>query len=125
MDEAIAEYREAIRLQPDFVHAHCNLGALLCDIKHDADAAAAAFRAAIRLDPDDAPAHYNLGNALRAKGHVDDAIAEYREAIRLDPAFAGAHTNLGSPCWRRGSSMGRSPRTARRSGSIPSSWRPA
>ncbi len=95
VDEAIAEFREAIRLQPDSVPAYCALGALLCDVKHDADAAADAFREAIRLDPDHAHAHYNLGNVLTSKGRIDDAIAAYREAIRLEPAFARAHTDLG------------------------------
>ena len=31
LDEAIAEFREAIRLQPDDAEAHINLGILLCD----------------------------------------------------------------------------------------------
>ena len=102
VDDAIAEYREAIRLQPDSVHACCNLGALLCDVKHDAPAAAEAFRQAIRLDPDHAPAHYNLGNALKAQGLADEAIAEYREAIRLEPGFARVRNNLGLALERRG-----------------------
>jgi tetratricopeptide (TPR) repeat protein len=29
LDEAVAEYREAIRLKPDYALAHCNLGAVL------------------------------------------------------------------------------------------------
>ena len=49
---AEAEYREAIRLKPDYADAYLNLGALLCDQKHDYEGAIAAFREAIRLQPD-------------------------------------------------------------------------
>jgi tetratricopeptide (TPR) repeat protein len=93
--EAIAEYREAIRLKPDDAVAHTRLGAILCDVKHDYSGAEAAFREAIRLEPDDAWAHFCLGNALLAQGKQPEAIVAYREAIRLKPDDAGAHANLG------------------------------
>jgi Tfp pilus assembly protein PilF len=83
VDEAIAEYREAIRLKPDDDDAHSNLGGILCDVRHDYAGAEAEFRAAIQLRPDYAVVHANLGKALRAQGKVDQAIAEYREAVRL------------------------------------------
>src|SRR5262249_10475444 len=63
-DGAIAEYREAIRLEPKFAKAHSFLGAILCDVKRDCDGAITAFREAIRLNPELASAHLNLGNAL-------------------------------------------------------------
>jgi tetratricopeptide (TPR) repeat protein len=94
LDEAISEYREVIRLKPDDPFAHNNLGATLCDGKHDYDGAIAEFRAAIRLRPDHAAAHHGLGNALKAQGKLDEAIAEYHEAIRLKPDNARAHDSL-------------------------------
>jgi serine/threonine-protein kinase len=63
VDEAIAEHREAIRLGHDL--GHLNLGAILCDKKHDYKGAEAEFRELLRVKPDDADAHYDLGNALR------------------------------------------------------------
>ena len=115
VDEAIAEYREAIRLQPDSVHAWSSLGVLLCEVKHDATAAAEAFRQAIQLDPENGPAHYNLANALQAEGQADEAIAEYREAIRLDPGDARCAQTWASRWFRERNSTARSPNTARRS----------
>ena len=50
-DEAIAEYREAIRLKPDFAEAHNNLGNAL-QAKGKLDEAIAEYREAIRLKPD-------------------------------------------------------------------------
>src|SRR5262249_51763317 len=81
LDAAIAEYREAIRLDSD----HHNLDN-------------------VRLY-NHGEVHLRLGNVLKAKGKLDDAIAEYRMAIKLvrialkpelkwDRAVE-AHTNLG------------------------------
>jgi Flp pilus assembly protein TadD len=99
--EAIAAYREAIRLQPDRTSAHSNLGLALLKQGKVAEATAE-FREAIRLRPDDAVAHSNLGNALRAEGKVAEAIAAYREAIRLQPDLAVAHSNLGEALHKQG-----------------------
>jgi serine/threonine protein kinase/Flp pilus assembly protein TadD len=101
-DEAIAEYREAIRLKKDYAAAYCSLGALLCDDKSDYDRAINAFREAIRLNNDLPEPHYNLGNALYEKGQSDEAIAEYREAIRLKKDHAQAHNNLGNRLKEKG-----------------------
>jgi Flp pilus assembly protein TadD len=95
LDEAVAELRQSIALDPKDAKAHSNLGTILCDNKHDLVGAIACFRQAIAFDPKNADAHYNLGNALRAKGQLDEAMAEYRQAIALDPKNADAHNNLG------------------------------
>jgi Flp pilus assembly protein TadD len=102
LDEAIAEYREAIRLNKDDANPHISLGALLCDQKRDYDGAIAEFREVIRLQKDDAVAHFNLGNALYHKGQLDEAIAEYREAIRIKKDYIEAHCNLGSALREKG-----------------------
>jgi tetratricopeptide (TPR) repeat protein len=94
LDEAIAEYREAIRLTKDNPEAHYNLGNAL-RTKGQLDEAIAEYREAIRLKKDYARAHNNLGNALYDKGRLDEAIAELREAIRLNKDFPEAHYNLG------------------------------
>jgi len=74
VDGAIAEYREAIRLEPDYAEAHNDLGYVLYG-KGDVDGAIAEYRAAIRLKPDLVLPHTNLGIALGRKGDVDGAIA--------------------------------------------------
>jgi serine/threonine-protein kinase len=94
LDEAIVEFREAIRLEPGDATAYVNLGALLCDGRHDYSAAESMFGKAIRLKPDDANAHQNLGASLANQSKLMEAIAEFREAIRLKPDDADAHTQL-------------------------------
>jgi tetratricopeptide (TPR) repeat protein len=94
LPEAIAAYREAIRLKKDFLWAHHNLGLALAT-NGQVEEAIKAYREAIRLNKDFAVAHDSLGNVLRVKGQVDEAIAAYREAIRLNKDNPGYHNNLG------------------------------
>ena len=93
-DEAIAGYREALRLDDGFAGTHDNLGTALA-AQGRSDEAIAQFREALRRDGTFAVAHYNLGIALAARGGLDEAIAHYREAIRLSGTFAAAHNDLG------------------------------
>ena len=68
-DEAIAEYREAIRFAPDYAMAQLNLGnALVSQGKFEE--AIAAYCEAIRLDPNNATSHNGLGNALGSVGRL-------------------------------------------------------
>jgi tetratricopeptide (TPR) repeat protein len=84
LDDAIAEHRKALRLQPDYAMAHYNLGNVLRK-KGDANGAIAEYRTAIRLQPDNAAAHYILGLALGSKGDFHEALEELRAAYLLDP----------------------------------------
>jgi tetratricopeptide (TPR) repeat protein len=79
LDEAIAEYRAAIRIKPDYAEAHLDLG-LVQGKQRKLEEAIAELRAAIRIKPDHAEAHFNLGIALANQGRRDEAIAELREA---------------------------------------------
>jgi predicted O-linked N-acetylglucosamine transferase (SPINDLY family) len=94
LGEAVAAYRQAIRLKPDLAEAHSNLGVALFD-QAKIEEAVAAYRQAIRIKPDYAEAHYNLGNALTDQYKLDEAVAAHRQAIRLKPDYAEAHCNLG------------------------------
>jgi Tfp pilus assembly protein PilF len=95
-EEAAAEYRAALRINPGFAWAQDNLGLALSDLPGHEDEAIAAYREALRLRPGLAEAHNNLGNALlRDPTRLLDAIAEYRAALELQPNLVAAHYNLG------------------------------
>ncbi len=94
VDGAIVEYREALRLKPDYPEAHATLAFALSG-KRDLDSAIGEYREALRLKPDFAVAHNNLGGVLGKKGDWDGALTEFREAIRLQPNYALAHRNVG------------------------------
>jgi serine/threonine-protein kinase len=82
LDEAIAEYRKAIRLQPDYAEAHFNLGNALRD-KGKLNEAIEHYRQAICLKNDYAEAHCNLGNALAKKGQFRQAVEALRRGHQL------------------------------------------
>jgi tetratricopeptide (TPR) repeat protein len=93
VDDAIAEFREAIRLKNDYANAHGNLGVTL-DQKGRLEETIDEYREAIRIDKDDPGFHLGLANALRKKGRLEESIAELREAIRLNTNYGEAHFNL-------------------------------
>ncbi|RXT41887.1 tetratricopeptide repeat protein [Bradyrhizobium betae] len=84
-DRAIADYSEAIRLDPQYAPAYNNRG-ITYRQKGDLDRDIADQNEAIRLNPKFASAYTNRGAAYNAKGASDRAIEDYTEAIRLDPA---------------------------------------
>jgi len=93
-DEAIANYRKALAINPDFAEAHNDLGIALQE-QGKLDEAVASYRMAISLKTDFAWAHNNLGNALQDQGKIDEATASYQRALSLQPDYAEAHNNLG------------------------------
>ena len=102
MDEAAAQYREALRLKPDYAQAHYNLAGALVARPGRLDEAIAHYEEALRLEPGLTEAHYNLGCALEGiPGRLDEAIAHYEEALRQNPGYAEAHYNLGCVLQRR------------------------
>src|SRR6478672_7259163 len=82
LDEAVAAYRQAIRIKPDYAEVHLNLGNALKE-RGSLDDAVAAYRQAIAIKPNYAEVHLNLGNALKERGSRDDAVAAYRQAISV------------------------------------------
>ena len=94
IEAAIAEFRTALRIRPDYFEATCDLGVAL-DQHGETDAAIGYLREARRLRPKDPKAHLNLGGVLVRQGHIDEAVALYREALELQPNFPNLHFNLG------------------------------
>ena len=94
VDETEKEYREAIRINPNYADAHSNLGILLSDLKRFEEAEKE-YREAIRINPNHAEAHSNLGVMLDKLKRFEEAEKEYREAVKISPDDAEAHGNLG------------------------------
>jgi tetratricopeptide (TPR) repeat protein len=94
LDEAIAEFRESLRLNRESAPTHYNLGFALT-ARGRRDEAIAAFEEALRLDPGYAQAHNNLGALLQLGGRADAALEHYRRAAALRPDNVEARTNLG------------------------------
>lgn len=102
-DEAIRDYTEAIRLNPQDADAYNNRGNAYQDGKKDYDRAIADYNEAIRLNPQFAIAYTNRGNAYYNKKEYNRAIIDHTEAIRLNPQLAMAHNNRGLAYFNKGS----------------------
>jgi tetratricopeptide (TPR) repeat protein len=102
INDAVAQYDEALRLEPGYAEAHNNLGAALVTIPGRLEDAIAQYELAVHWNPAYAEAYRNLGNALALMPrHLNDAIARYYEALRLNPDLAGAHSDLGNALARQ------------------------
>ena len=93
-EEAIAEYDEAIRLNPQNGQAYDNRGGSYF-ILGQHQRAIADYDEAIRLDPQNPNAYNNRGAVYFDLGQHQPAIQYYDEAIRLDPQLADAYYNRG------------------------------
>jgi tetratricopeptide (TPR) repeat protein len=75
---------EALRLSPNYVLAHINLGLLLIDLGQ-AEQGLAEVRRAVQLTPRWAQAHYWLARAYARLGRYADAAGASATAAQLDP----------------------------------------
>ena len=97
-----AAYREAIRLDPKFAWAHCNLGWTLQQ-EGDLDGAVAEYKEALRIDPKQSNALSNLPKAERMRqvsSRLPDVLAGKAEPETPTEACAFAEL-CGQPFQKR------------------------
>ncbi len=92
-EEAVAHYREAIRVKPEFALAPYNLGNTLL-AQEKTEEAIIQYQTTLRLKPEFVDAYNNLGVALLKKGNGGEAIKQFRKALALKPDYADARNNL-------------------------------
>ncbi len=88
-DEAMAELKKALEIDPNFGKAHLMLGVTYTD-KGLTDDAIAEYKKAIDLGMDSmnmAIAHYNLGIVYLRKGMGSEAEAEFAKSRQANPNF--------------------------------------
>lgn len=108
LDEALASYREAVRLNasaPDAsVWPPLNMGALALRLRNLPEARRA-LEEAVRLDPASAQAHYRMGILCEQEHQPEAAIHELRQAAQLNAQYA-------DPWWALARVLRRSGRAA-------------
>jgi tetratricopeptide (TPR) repeat protein len=99
-EEAAAEYRKILDINPMLPGIHARLGrVLLSSPEPSAEAVAQAkknFEDELVIDPSNATAEYVLGELAKEADDLSAAIQHYSRATRLDAGFAEAYLGLGS-----------------------------
>jgi Flp pilus assembly protein TadD len=93
-DKAIADFNEAIRLNPKSAQGHVNRGSAYGE-QGELDKAIAEYSEATQLNPKNAEAYINRGITYSMKGDLDKAIADCNEAIRISPNNSHAYYGRG------------------------------
>ncbi len=93
-DQAIRDFNEAIRLDPNLADAYYNRGVAHYH-KGDYDQALQDYDEAIRLDPNVAEAYLGRGLAHKHKGDNDQAIQDFTTASELGHRVPEVYVNRG------------------------------
>lgn len=93
-DRALADYSDALKLDPRYAHAYLNRGYVYV-AKNDADHALADFNRSIQLDPTQVDAYFNRGLVYRWLRKFEPAIADFDAAIKINVRYAAAYEARG------------------------------
>lgn len=93
-DQAIANFNEAIRLDPNYDYAYHNRGQAWSASGRD-DLALADFNRAIQINPSVAEPYVDRGRVLSNLGSYERAVADLDQALRLKPSYALANVVRG------------------------------
>jgi tetratricopeptide (TPR) repeat protein len=93
-DGALADYEQALALDPKFIRALGNRANVKKE-RQDFAGAIADYSRILELDPQSVQAHILLGEAKRGKGDFEGAMADYSRAIELEPKFYFAYIGRG------------------------------
>ena len=108
-DNAIVEYKEALKLNPNNVEAHLKMGFLFYNVKGKFEDGMTHLTKALQLDPGNPCVHHDLGMAFLHQGQLDRAIGHLSEALRrmphgIDKQYnaVNMHHNLGLALFYKG-----------------------
>lgn len=95
LDDAIAAYRHALELKPQFVRALASL-ANAYQRQGKLREARETFETVVTMNVEDGKSYYVRGLSFMMLGRTDEAIADFRKTIELCPNHAGGYNNLGA-----------------------------
>jgi superkiller protein 3 len=93
LEEAIAEFRRAVEVDPSYVAAHFNL-AYAYERAQRFDEAIAQYKQALQLEPNNVFGLNNLGVLYTNKGQYEEAIRVLEQAAQIEPSNSTVPKNL-------------------------------
>jgi Tfp pilus assembly protein PilF len=93
IEEAIAHFQNALRINPNLASVHSSLGVALLETGQPEESLAH-LQTAVALDPHDGDAHYNMGNTLMEIGQAREALAHFNTALQINPDDTQALNNM-------------------------------
>jgi tetratricopeptide (TPR) repeat protein len=93
-DEASSRHRQALQIAPHYAASYVNMGIILKSQGKSEDALDC-FRKALQIQPDNAQAHFNLGIVLQEQGKLKEAAAHFSRTFAANPSDAEFHYKLG------------------------------
>ncbi len=101
LEEAMAEFEQALESAPNDPAVSYNLASILC-ARGDAEKAVVVLQQALERSPLDFRLHYGSACALQALGQAEDAIGWFQSAIGLNRKDADAWYGLGAAYQAKG-----------------------
>src|SRR5262249_56964994 len=86
---ALRDFRKAVELDPNFVEAHLNIGAITLSFR-DYTSAEQSFKAVLKQEPKNIDAVIGLGVALRGQRKIKEPEEQYHSAAKIDPRTCAA-----------------------------------
>jgi len=100
-DNAVTEFREASRLNPENSDVLYNLGKAQYRSRNFNDARQS-FEGCVHLDSTHSRAYYNLGATYIQLGNLGSALDSYTKSAEADPDFSAAYFSIGEVLKRQG-----------------------
>jgi arylsulfatase A-like enzyme/tetratricopeptide (TPR) repeat protein len=101
LEKAVEDFKQALKLKPDYDLAVSNLAQAYRRMGND-DAALAGFERYLTLDPTDPFVQYQMGEIWLDRGDLSRAEALFRRALDVDPSVVAAKNALGVIALQRG-----------------------
>ena len=102
-DEAIEEYRQALKLKPELQTVHFSIGNLYWRGGR-MEEALVELQEELKVNPADPNSHYELGDILLSQNKLQDAEKHFLQALKFDPDLTEAHLAMERTASARGDS---------------------
>jgi tetratricopeptide (TPR) repeat protein len=88
-------YGQILKIDPDYVNAHYNLGIIFKELR-EIQKAIGCYEKVIAIDPNYVDAHYNLGIIFKELDEYQKAKGCFEKSIKINPNYVNALNNLGT-----------------------------